>query len=100
MPRDGDYGAAVRRALVGTGWGMVSSTLALVLGFCAYEVPAFRSFSDVGILASWTMVVALAANLCLTPVLVLWTRPFGEQCPDVVPAATPPASGERLEARS
>lgn len=98
--RDGDYDAAVRRAMVGTGWGMVASTLALVLGFCAYQVPAFRSFSEVGILASWTMVLALVANLCLTPVLVLWTRPFGEQRPAIVPAGPPPTPAERLEALS
>lgn len=74
---DRDYAAAVRRALVGTGWGMTSSTLALVMGFCAYQVPEFQSFHHVGILASWTMIAALAANLFLTPALVLWLRPFG-----------------------
>ncbi len=74
---DRDYPAAVRRALIGTGWGMTSSTLALVMGFCAYQVPEFQSFHHVGILASWTMVTALAANLFLTPALVLLFRPFG-----------------------
>ncbi len=98
--RDGQYPAAVRRALVGTGYGMVSSTLALVLGFCAYQVPAFRSFNEVGILASWTMVLALAANLCLTPLLVLWTRPFGDRRPAAAPAATRPPADERLESVS
>ncbi len=74
---DHDYRGAVRRALIGTGWGMTSSTLALVVGFCAYQVPEFQSFHDVGLLASWTMLAALAANLFLTPALVLWLEPFG-----------------------
>jgi predicted RND superfamily exporter protein len=82
--RDGDYPGAVRRALAGTGWSMTSSTLALVVGFVAYQVVPFQSFNDVGILASWTLTVALAANLFLTPLLVLWTHPFGEPAPSTV----------------
>lgn len=81
--RDGHYEGAVRRALTGTGWSMVSSTMALVLGFCAFQIPEFRSFKDVGVLASATMVVALGANLFLVPALILWARPFGEgRAPD------------------
>jgi uncharacterized protein len=75
--RDGRYDAAVRRAVLGTGWAMTSSTIALLVGFLAYQVPPFRTFSDVGLLASWTMVVALAANLFLTPMLIVQFRPFG-----------------------
>ena len=75
--RDGDYAAAVQRALVGTGWGIVSSTLVLVVGFLAYQVPPFLAFNQVGTLTSFTLLVALMANLFLTPMLVLWTKPFG-----------------------
>lgn len=91
---DPDYPRAVRRAIRGTGWGIVSSTLTLVLGFAAYLVPPFQSFHDVGVLAGWTFFVALFANLMLAPVLVLWTRPFGERAiavePVVVPARAAP----------
>lgn len=83
--RDPRYDVAVRRAVLGTGWSMTSSTLALVVGFLAYQIPPFRTFNDVGVLASWTMVVALAANLLVTPSLILVARPFGR----VVPAGTP-----------
>jgi predicted RND superfamily exporter protein len=76
---DGDYPQSVRRALRGTGWGIVSSTVTLVMGFAAYLVPPFESFHDVGVLAAWTFFVALFANVLLAPVLVLWTRPFGER---------------------
>jgi predicted RND superfamily exporter protein len=76
--RDGSYEAAVRRAILGTGWGMTSSTIALVAGFLAYQVPPFQTFKDVGILASWTLIVALVSNLFLTPLLIVVFRPFGQ----------------------
>jgi predicted RND superfamily exporter protein len=75
--RSGDYPQALRRAVLGTGWSMASSTLALVMGFLAYQVPEFQSFRNMGVLASWVLVVALVTNLTLTPVLVGWVRPFG-----------------------
>jgi predicted RND superfamily exporter protein len=90
---DRDYPAAVRRAMIGTGWGMTSSTLALVMGFCAYQVPEFQSFHHVGILSSWTMIAALAANLFLTPALVLWRRPFGPGHTDIGAADAVRATG-------
>jgi predicted RND superfamily exporter protein len=89
--RDGDYPQALRRALAGTGWSMTSSTLALVVGFSAYQAVPFQSFRDTGLLASWTLLVALAANLFLTPVLVLWFRPFGTVLPRRIETTAHPA---------
>jgi hypothetical protein len=46
--RTRDHPTAVQRALVGTGWGIVSSTLVLVVGFLAYHVPPFLAFNQGG----------------------------------------------------
>lgn len=75
--RDGDYLAASRRAVAGTGWGMTSSMIALVVGFFSYLVIPFQTFNDIGILAAWTLGAALVTNLLFTPALVLLARPFG-----------------------
>ena len=84
---DGSHEGAVRRAVRGTGWGMTSSTIALVVGFLAYQVPPFQTFHDVGLLASSTMIIALGANLFLTPLLVVMVRPFERG--DTTPASAP-----------
>jgi predicted RND superfamily exporter protein len=96
--RDGSYAQALRRATLGTGWSMASSTLALVVGFLAFQIPAFQSFRDLGVLASWMLVVALLTNLILTPTLVWWVRPFGRDAPATRAAgscATIAATSER-----
>jgi hypothetical protein len=68
--------AAVRRALGGTGRGIVVSAAVLIAGFLCFFIPEFLVFHDLGLLASWTMLVALLANLFLTPCLVLFTKPL------------------------
>jgi predicted RND superfamily exporter protein len=74
---DGNYDAAMHRALLGTGRGMVFSSAVLILGFLCFLVPEFVVFHHVGLLASWTLVVALLTDLFLTPSLVRWLHPFG-----------------------
>jgi hypothetical protein len=74
--RDHDYEAATRRALRGTGRGMGFSGAVLVIGFLAYLMPDFRVYQHIGVIASWTLLVALLADLFLTPSLVLWFRPL------------------------
>lgn len=77
--RHGSYSQALHQAALGTGWSVTSSTLALVVGFLAFQVPTFQSFRDLGVLASWVLVVALVTNLTLTPALVWQMRPFGPE---------------------
>jgi len=73
-----DYEAAVRRALLGTGRGMLFADAVLVVGFLAFFVPDFAVFHHVAVVASATLLCALLADLFLTPALVLLCRPCGE----------------------
>jgi hypothetical protein len=82
--RGASHRLAAERAVLQMGRGIVASTVALIAGLLAYQVPAFQSFHHVGILGSCTFAVALAANLFLTPVLLTWLRPFGTRPPDLV----------------
>jgi predicted RND superfamily exporter protein len=73
---NGDHEAAVERALIGTGRGLLVSAIVLVGGFLAFLVPDFLVYRQIGLIASWTLLCALFADLLFTPSLVLWARPF------------------------
>ncbi len=88
---DGDYAAAMRRSLHGTGRGMLFSAVVLIAGFLCLLIPEFLVFHHVGLLASATLFVALLADLFLTPCLLLWFRPFDARRTQ---AADPDAAGE------
>jgi hypothetical protein len=74
---NGDHDAAVAHALVGTGRGLLVSATVLVGGFLAFLVPDFLVYRHIALIASWTLLCALFADLFFTPSLVLWARPFG-----------------------
>ena len=78
-PCDRRYATTIREALLGTGRGMLFSGLVLVIGFLAYLIPDFSTFRDIGLIASWTLLVALLSDLFLTPALVLFLKPLGAE---------------------
>lgn len=89
--RDGDYRGATRRALLGTGRGMVFSSFVLVVGFLCFLIPQFAVFGDIGILGAATLGVALVTNTLLTPALVWLTKPLGAATVLGVQARSPTA---------
>jgi predicted RND superfamily exporter protein len=74
---DHDYAAATRRALLGAGRAMTFAAVVLILGFLSLLIPEFLVFRHLGLLGGWTMLIALLANLFVTPVLVMRLRPLG-----------------------
>ena len=68
--------AAARRALLGTGRAMVYSALGLAAGFSIFGFSQFRLNREFGLLTAFILVVALAADLYVTPWLVCAFRLF------------------------
>ena len=69
-------GDAVRRALLGTGRAMVYSSLGLAAGFSIFVFSDFRLNREFGLLTAFIMVVALLADLFVTPYLMRVFRLF------------------------
>ena len=73
--------AAARRTLLGTGRAMVYSALGLAAGFSILGFSRFQLNREFGLLTAFILVVALAADLCVTPWLVCAFRLFQEKKP-------------------
>jgi predicted RND superfamily exporter protein len=63
-------GEAMRRAVRFSGRGVVTSSLALALGFLSLMVSSWQSVSSFGFFAATGIVFALAADLLVLPALV------------------------------
>jgi predicted RND superfamily exporter protein len=69
-----DQAAAIVRTLASVGVPIVYAMLALFLGFLVFGLSSFVPIQNFGILASITMVTALAANIVLLPALLATTK--------------------------
>ena len=73
--------SAARRTLLGTGRAMVYSALGLAAGFSILAFSSFRPNREFGILTAFIMVVALLADLFVTPWLVRVLNLFRRETP-------------------
>jgi predicted RND superfamily exporter protein len=69
-----DQTAAIVRTLASVGVPIVYAMLALFLGFMVFGMSSFVPIQNFGLLASITMLTALAANLVLLPALLATTK--------------------------
>ena len=68
--RDGDHGAALRRAVAGVGGALTLAAVAAALSFFAFLPTSYRGFAEMGLIAGVGMFIALLANLTLFPALL------------------------------
>jgi hypothetical protein len=69
--RDGDPGeAAIRKAVESVGRALVTTSLALSLGFSTMLVSSFQSVANIGLLSALAVAGALVADLILLPAMV------------------------------
>jgi predicted RND superfamily exporter protein len=73
--RGGSYEATLRRAIRETGRPIVFTTVLLVVGFSTLVFSQFVAVYEMGILGSFTLVVALIADLVVLPLLLLRFQP-------------------------
>ncbi|MFT5609755.1 MAG: putative RND superfamily exporter protein [Arenicella sp.] len=78
----GNYQDALKLGLVDVGPALIITSLILSCAFTTYLLSSTNMLASFGILLGGTIIVALAADLILMPVLLLKLKPFG---PEFVP---------------
>jgi hypothetical protein len=79
--RADDFAAALRGAARGIGRPLVIAAAATAVGFLAFVPTDYTGVSDLGLIAGFGMLIALALNLTLLPALLTLLRPRGEPRP-------------------
>jgi hypothetical protein len=76
---------SVRDALInslrGTGKALITTSILLVVAALCYLPSSFKTMRDVGILLTPIVIVALAADLWLLPILLEWSYPDKKPAP-------------------
>jgi predicted RND superfamily exporter protein len=86
---DNDYWATVNRCHNSIGRAMYYTALTITLGFIILALSNFVPTIYFGILTGFSMVVALAADLTLLPLLLVKLRPLGPDAGAPVTASVP-----------
>ena len=74
--KDGNYIAAMHRAHESIGSAMYYTTLIIMIGFSVLMLSNFYPTIHFGLLIMMAMFMAIAADLLLLPLLILWIKPF------------------------
>jgi hydrophobe/amphiphile efflux-3 (HAE3) family protein len=77
--RTGNYKKAIRETFRTVGKALFMTTLIIVLGFVAYTTSLDKFYSNLGIYTIVAILAALLADFFVTPVLILWVKPFGKE---------------------
>ncbi len=77
--RRGNYREAIQETFRTVGKALFMTTLILVLGFVAYLTSVDLMYFRFGIYAIVAILAALFADFFVTPVLIMWTKPFGKE---------------------
>ncbi len=75
----GSYRGAVKQAFLSVGHTLAMTTVLLVCSFGSYLLSPIQVWMRLGIMAPLGLLAALIADYTITPVLILLTRPFGEE---------------------
>ena len=78
---DWDYQAAVRRSHGSIGRAMYYTTVTITIGFSILILSKFVPTIYFGILTAFAMMIALAANFTVLPLLLERLKPYGKKAP-------------------
>jgi predicted RND superfamily exporter protein len=76
---DWDYQAAVRRSHASIGRAMYYTTVTITIGFSILVLSKFVPTIYFGILTALAMMIALAANFTVLPLLLERLKPYGKK---------------------
>jgi len=76
--RTGSYAESTRRVFVSVGSALFLTSTVLILCFSAYLISAAKVFVNMGYLVSIGILAALLTDYFITPVLLHWLQPFGQ----------------------
>lgn len=77
--KTGSYRAANRDTLHTVGNPMVFASMILILGFGTMSLALFKSMVNTGILSVIGILTAMLTELCLSPILFVYLKPFGKE---------------------
>ncbi len=75
----GNYRQAVIEAFASVGVTLAMTTVILFFSFGAYILSPIQTMRNVGLLGPIGLAAALLADYLITPVLIYYTKPFGEE---------------------
>lgn len=75
----GNYEESVIRSFEAVGKTLAITTIILSATFIMYIFSPVGMMSRIGLLSSMGLVVALITDYVMTPVLIVWTKPFGKE---------------------
>ena len=74
-----NYKKAILNSFSYVGKTLAMTTIILTVSFIMYIPSSIKTMSHVGIIAGIGLVSALVADYIMTPILVIWTKPFGKE---------------------
>ncbi len=77
--RRGNYKEAIQETFRTVGKALFMTTLIIVLGFVAYLTSLDKTYFHLGGYTIVAISAALLADFFVTPVLIMWTKPFGKE---------------------
>lgn len=76
--RTGSYDLALPQTFRAVGKSVIQTTFILCITFSIFAFSRVQSMINMGLIIVVGIIAALAADLIITPVLIKWTKPFGE----------------------
>jgi hydrophobe/amphiphile efflux-3 (HAE3) family protein len=77
--RRGNYKEAIQETFRIVGKALTMTSIIIVLGFVAYLTSVDKMYFNLGTYTIVAIIAALLADFFVTPVLILWTKPFGKE---------------------
>ena len=77
--RTGSYRESIRRVFIAVGSALFLTSLVLILGFSAYLGAVAKVFFNMGMLIAVGILTALVVDYFVTPILLAWFKPFGDE---------------------
>ena len=77
--RTGSYEEANRETFRTVGKAIFMTSLVIVLGFSVFITSDGNAYKHLGLYTGIAVLTALAADYFVTPILIMWTKPFGKE---------------------
>jgi len=77
--RRGNYKEAIQETFRIVGKALTMTSIIIVLGFVAYLTSVDKMYFNLGTYTIVAIIAALLADFFVTPILILWTKPFGKE---------------------
>ena len=77
--KTGSYKMANRETFRKIGWALVFTSIILILGFSAFTFSSITSIIHIAVLLTSGILIALLADLLITPALFVLFKPFGRE---------------------